>query len=304
MSGEMGRSAAGGTVRPMGQGGAPQFSDGADGQFSGGPVNGHIPEPSRAGRTTAPAVPARSSDLADGPPVVAQLVVSTARSAVERGTQKHPQSSGRNRLGPGTVDTVETMRDSDTSTDYRGPEIPAPLGDQLRAALALEERPGTFGDWVDAMAVLVDREGIDVDLDTLCTTDESPHRATFDGRTQHYQCAQDAFVVPFLAEDVDAVRIETECPVTGESIAIAVNGSGLTVSPDETVVSFGVADDLDAPEAGTASPVLAYEHICPYGHAFASSEAYEAWAADVDALTMRVSTADTLQLAKALGRRA
>jgi hypothetical protein len=88
------------------------------------------------------------------------------------------------------------MSESHITTNYRDPDIPAPLGDQLREALALEERPGT------------------------------------------------------------------------------------------------------------ASPVLAYERIRSYGHAFASPEAYEAWAADVGALTMQVRTADTLQLAKALGRRA
>lgn len=95
------------------------------------------------------------------------------------------------------------------------------------------------------MAFLVVGDGIDVNLDTLCGTDESPQMATFNGRMQYYQCAQDAFIEPFLAEEVDAVRIQTKCPVSGESISIAVDQSGLTVGPVETVISFGVADEIE-----------------------------------------------------------
>jgi hypothetical protein len=49
------------------------------------------------------------------------------------------------------------MSDSTDQTEYRGPEIPTPLGDQLQLALGLDERPETFGDWVNALALFADR---------------------------------------------------------------------------------------------------------------------------------------------------
>lgn len=184
---------------------------------------------------------------------------------------------------------------------YRGPTIPPVLAENLRIALDLDDRPETFGSWVDEMAAITEREGIDVDLETLCTTQQSSHRARFGEETQHYQCAHDAFIVPFLAEDVDSVSIETQCPTSGETIEIDVSADGVSVDPPTAVMSFGVRPVVEPPSRDEASPVRIYELICPYGHAFVSEDAYEEWAAETRAYTMQTSVVDTLELARALG---
>lgn len=198
------------------------------------------------------------------------------------------------------------MSESDSRPDaapsYSGPTIPEPLGEQLRLALGLDQRPAVFGDWVDALAFIAERDDLDVDLDLLCTTEDSPHRATFDGRTEHYQCVLDAVMVPFLAADVDAVDIETRSPIRDEPVELTVTESDLTATPADAVMSFGVAADATEPAADLPSPILAYGRFCPYGKAFPTREEYEEWAADVDALTMAVSMEDTFELARALGR--
>lgn len=192
--------------------------------------------------------------------------------------------------------------DPDDATEYHGPAVPEPLGEQLQAVFAVDERPRTFGDVVDAVADLADRAGIEVDLETLCTTDESPHRATFRGRTRHYLCPQDALVVPFLAEDVTAVDVETVSPVRGRRVEFTVSEAGIDADPPETVLSFGVASDAGDRSTADHGPVVAYRQICPYGKAFASRAEYDAWAADVDAYTTVISMADALEFARALGR--
>lgn len=194
------------------------------------------------------------------------------------------------------------MSGSNTPVEYRGPEIPKSLGGQLQLVLGLDNRPEVFGDWVEALAFLAERDDIDVGLNTLCTVDNSPHMARFDGRTQHYQCVQDPIIVPFLADDIDTVEIETESPVSGEPIELTVTETEITADPEEVVMSFGVAADVDRPPDDLPSPILAYSRFCPYGHAFRSQDEYEAWAADVDAITMATSMDDTLELARALGR--
>lgn len=186
-------------------------------------------------------------------------------------------------------------------TEYRGPDLSAALGDRLQLALGLDERPEAFGDWIDAVAALADRADVELDLDALCTTDDSPHRATFDGRTQHYRCAFDPFVVPFLADGVDEVEIETTAPDTGAPVSLTVATDGVDVEPSDAVISFGVAADVEGPPADGASPLLAYERFCPYGHAFPDRDEYEAWAADVDAVTTAIAVPDALELARALG---
>lgn len=193
------------------------------------------------------------------------------------------------------------MHTPDDGTEYRGPDIPAPLGEQLAVALGLAERPLAFGDYVDAMAWLVDRDGLDVDLNALCTTDASPHRARFDGKTRHYHCTLDAVIVPFLADDVGTVRVETACPVSGDRVRFTVTEWLVDAEPPGAVLSFGVAADVDEPPGDGHSPALAYRRVCPYGKAFASREEYDTWAAGTDAITMPISMADGLELARALG---
>lgn len=183
---------------------------------------------------------------------------------------------------------------------YRGPNIPTRLGDALQTALGLDTRPRTFGDYVDAMASLVDQQRLDVDLETLCTADESPHRATFRGETRHYHCTLDALIVPFLADDVGRVEVHTVCPVDGDRISFTVAASTIDASPANALLSFGVAADVEPPADGP-SPALAYRRVCPYGKAFAAPDAYEQWASETDAQTMALSVADVVELARALG---
>lgn len=193
------------------------------------------------------------------------------------------------------------MSDSTEVTKYRGPNVPTALGDQLQLALGLDERPETFGDWVDALAFIADRDDIDVDLSMLCTIDESPHKARFNGRTQHYQCFQDPIIVPFLADDVDTVEIETESPVSGEPIELRVTETEIEATPSDVVMSFGVAEDIEVPAEDVASPILAYSRFCPYGNVFRSHEEYETWTAETDAITMPTTMDDALELARAIG---
>lgn len=194
------------------------------------------------------------------------------------------------------------MSESTDTTAYRAPEIPGELGERLALALDLADRPETLDDWADAMARIVEREDIDAAPEVLCTTEESPHRARFGGETQHYLCVQDAFIVPYLVEDVDTVEVTTESPVSGDLIEITVTDDALDVEPDGAVMSFGVAADVSEPPTDADSPAVAYGQICPYGHAFRDREEYEQWAATVDAVTMVAPMADALHLARAIGR--
>lgn len=188
----------------------------------------------------------------------------------------------------------------DTTHVYRGPSIPEPIGEQLRRALGLDERPRVFADWIDALARLADRDGFELSMDALCTTDHSPHLARFDGTTTYYRCVQDPIVVPFLAEGINTVKIQTHSPVDETPIELVVRTTGIESTPEEAVFSFGVDAEVDGPPPGGVSPAFAYGVFCPYGHAFGSLEEYDTWAQTVDALTMPVGMEDTLAWARAL----
>lgn len=193
------------------------------------------------------------------------------------------------------------MSESTDTESNRETKIPADLGEGLQTALGLDVRPRTLTGWGEAMRDIVDREDIDVGVQSLCTTDQSPHEARFDGTTQHFVCVQDAFIVPYVTSDVDTVEITTESPVSGERIEITVTDDRVETEPSEAVMSMGVAADVSEPSTDADSPEVAYGKICPYGHAFQNRSEYEQWADTVDAVTMVAPLEDALQLARAIG---
>lgn len=185
-------------------------------------------------------------------------------------------------------------------TDTESTAIPEDLGEQLRTVQGLDDRPRTLREWGTAVGELVGREDVDVGLSALCTTDESPHRARFDGTTQHFVCVQDAFIVPSVVEDVDTVEIETVSPVSGEPVAATLAGDDVETDPPDAVMSVGVEADVSEPPADADSPEIAYGKICPYGHAFRDRTEYEEWAETVDAVTMVASLESAFELAEAI----
>jgi hypothetical protein len=192
------------------------------------------------------------------------------------------------------------MIETDGTGEYHGPDVPAEVGEALATALDLPHRPETVGDWARAMARVVEREDVSVRPETLCTTSRSPHKAHFGNETQHYRCVQDAFIIPYLIEDVDTLDITTECPESGTRIEITVTDDGVEVEPSGGVMSIGVADDVTEPDGDADTPVLAYERICPYGHAFSNRRAYAEWAESVDAVTMVAPVEHALHFARTL----
>jgi hypothetical protein len=193
------------------------------------------------------------------------------------------------------------MSESTDTESNRETDIPVAVGERLQTALRLNERPRTLTEWGEAMGDIVSREDIDVGLNALCTTDQSPHCARFDDTTQHFVCVQDAFIVPYVVNDVETVEITTESPVSGERIEVTVTDNEVTTDPTEAVMSVGVAADISEPATDDDSPEIAYGKICPYGHAFLNREEYEQWADTVDAVTMVAPLEDAFQLARAIG---
>jgi hypothetical protein len=88
----------------------------------------------------------------------------------------------------------------------------------------------------------VPRGDRELTLTDLCTTEQSPHWATVDRETQHYQCVTDGFILGTVLDD--PVTVYTESPVTSTELVVEFDADGVASVPDDAVLSFGVEQSV------------------------------------------------------------
>ncbi|WP_227377721.1 organomercurial lyase [Haladaptatus halobius] len=189
-----------------------------------------------------------------------------------------------------------------TDTEYRGADILPALSEQLKLIFSLDDAPATLDEWVEMTVMLLREDDITVDLDALCTDDSSWNTARIGETTHHFHCVLDAIVVPFLVDELDEIAIRATSPLTGSIVELQVTHDEMISTPEEAVVSIGVATDTTEPDADALISEIAYERFCPYTNAFPSRTEYEQWAEETDAETMAISTDEAYELARALDR--
>jgi hypothetical protein len=188
---------------------------------------------------------------------------------------------------------TERWLDDGSSLDA---ELPEDVG-MVLGRLVGEQPVETLGDWLAAVRRRVG--GGTIATDDLCHADaETGHRAEMDGETYHFQCFYDAVVLSALADS--PVDIRTESP-DGTTIEAHTTGtSGLTVTPESAVFSFGVAESAEPPADGEPSHADVYAAVCPYVRAFPDADAYARWAATAPAVTVAMPLAGATDVAEKL----
>jgi len=163
-------------------------------------------------------------------------------------------------------------------------ELPPAMGAAIAEFYGVET-VRTAADWLDALDAGLDTAGErPIDVDDLCTTDESPHVLETDAGTQAYQCVFDPMIVPFLTDEAATVR--SRCPVTDEEVVFDIAEGDIHARPESAVLSLGI--DPTATPDPPYSPEETYGTFCPYGNVFASRDAYEQWADDTEAIVTRL----------------
>ena len=183
------------------------------------------------------------------------------------------------------------------SSTYHEIPIPPAVADPLQTAFALRKTPTTLGEWVTITSAVAGDVGLTVGMETLCTTKTSRHQATIDDETRYFHCVLDALIVPFLRDTDDSVTIRSESSISDTVVEIEAGQDLLPVDPPDAVMSFGVATDVDVPDAKDVDLSFGYEWFCPYSNAFPTEAEYKEWASQTDAVTMAISLDVAHQLA-------
>lgn len=175
-------------------------------------------------------------------------------------------------------------------------ELPEELASRLGRFLGTDSID-TLGGWVAAVRYHVD--GSSITIDELCTTDEeTDHWGVVDGEKYHFVCFYDAVILAALVEE--PVGIRTTSPDGAVIEAHAVGTDELTVTPEDAVFSIGIDNDVAPPEEDGPHIEDGYAAMCPYVKAFPTREAYEEWAASVDAATVAMPLDGATELAAGL----
>lgn len=155
----------------------------------------------------------------------------------------------------------------------------------------------TLGDFVSATRA--DAGGGAIAIEELCHVDgDSPHVATTPSETYRFRCFFDGVALALLADE--PVTIDTESPA-GHLIEVRATPDGDVAStPEDAVVSFGIDADVEPPGEGGPDPEAVYEAVCPSVKAFRTREAYEGWAAAVDAATVGLPLDAGMAIARGL----
>lgn len=174
--------------------------------------------------------------------------------------------------------------------------LPGELATRLGRVLDRDPIP-SIATWVDDLRDLTG--GGAIAEDDLChAAEETEHRGRLDGEVYHFQCFYDGVVLAALADG--PVDLRTVSPEGEEITATAVGSTDLSVTPSESVFSFGIDAEVSRPTDGPPSHEDIYSAVCPYVRAFPDRSSYLEWQNRVEAETVAMPLAGATDLAAAL----
>ena len=132
---------------------------------------------------------------------------------------------------------------------------------------------------------VLDDEDISIELDDMYQAEPTRHAVHIGDTVECVPCVMDAMIVA-LSLETRPIEIHSQPPSGGETVQFLVTEEDITVTPESTVVSFGIAyEEANGADIGEVKELLNEESAipttCSLINAFPNSEAYERWATDV-----------------------
>lgn len=190
--------------------------------------------------------------------------------------------------------------------DYAKIEIPEGLALRAWTLGAVEGKPRTLGDIVEAQARTDVFTTRNAGPEEMLVTDESRHRVELEARTVNTYCFLDALLLAFLEDD--EIRVTTTPPRSDTPIELSASPDRIQAPAEEFVVSFGVSADVPTDPAALEDKSeaelleLGHRYGCPKINLFEDETAYQAWGSQADAITIPMRLPEALALARDIVR--
>lgn len=186
----------------------------------------------------------------------------------------------------------------DTYSRVDAIELPDKMADILVEMVPTNGQPSTLADVLDPAEEWLPPEG-SISVSAMYQDGETRHAVHLTEGTKHVPCILDALIVSLVAPD-DSIRIESTSPVNDTVIEYQISDGVVDVTPQETVVSFGVApEDANGIQYGDDFEDNARVGSCSYINSFPDERAYDQWAGETDAaVVMKLSVDEAVAVAR------
>lgn len=187
-------------------------------------------------------------------------------------------------------------------------ELPPDVAEVFRRVGDRDAPPETLAEGFTIIEGALDDEGVSIGLDDMYQTEPTRHAVHIGDTVEHVPCVMDAMIVA-LSLGTRPIEIHSQPPDGGETIQFLVTDEDITVSPESTVISFGIAyEEADEAEIGEVNKLLNEESTipttCSLINAFPNSKAYDRWASTVsNGAVMELSVADLVAFSRRTAQR-
>lgn len=183
-------------------------------------------------------------------------------------------------------------------------ELPPDLAEAFRQAGGMDERPETLETGFAAVTARLNDAGITISVEDMYQSKPTRHAVHVGDTVEHVPCVMDALIVALLLDN-EEVEIHSKSPEGGETVHFRVIEDEVTVTPTNTVISFGLGleestdPDLDSLRDTLNDPDTPIPTTCSVINAFPDSDTYQRWADGVsDAAVMELSVETAFALAQ------
>lgn len=175
-------------------------------------------------------------------------------------------------------------------------DLPTDFAEHLAAVSNLDAPPETLAEYWSVFVDQMETSDHEITTADLYTADPTRHEVRVDGRIQYSPCVLDALSAAVM-EAQDPVTVRSVDPVTGTPVTFTVEGDTLDVTPEDAVITFGIASSISGLESSDesifewtmeAETESVTDAFCRHINAFEDAETYEQWAATAEGETVPI----------------
>lgn len=175
-------------------------------------------------------------------------------------------------------------------------DLPPDFAAHLAAVSNLETSPETMAEYWSMFAEQLAASDKTIEPEDLYTENPTRHEVHVNDHIHYSPCVLDALGAAVM-EAQNPVTVRSVDPVTRTPVTFTVEDETVTVTPEDAVITFGIASTLPELEStdesvfdwifqeGTPGVTDAF---CQYINAFESTDTYQQWAAETDGKTVLI----------------